>query len=394
MRFFYLTNSRLPGEKAHAIQIMKTCSALAGQVNLTLFHAWRKNRDFLAKVTDLQAYYGLKNAVNRVTLSSWDVFDWVVKLPKSWQMLGFRFANALQSATYHLSLLGVILRHSPDVWYTRDSTTAALLCAVRPRQKVFYEAHTFPSSASGLRLQGWMAKRLSGLSVLTHLLAQEYQQLGVPAERIRVIPDAAEVSQFNQISQSAARQQLGIAPNEKLAMYVGQMYTWKGVDTLVHAAPLLKGVNVCLVGGTPEELPRVQALAREVRAENVRFAGYVRPEQVPLWLAAADVLVLPNSGQAEISRNHTSPLKLFEYMAAERAIVASDLPSLREILSHEETAYLVAPDSAADLAAGIQRLFDQPSLAHALASQALFAAQTHTWEKRAERILAMVREEN
>jgi glycosyltransferase involved in cell wall biosynthesis len=108
-------------------------------------------------------------------------------------------------------------------------------------------------------------------------------------------------------------------------------------------------------------------------------------------LAAADVLALPNSGRAAVSRYYTSPLKLFEYMAAERPIIASDLPALREIIANEETALLVPPDDASALAAAVERLRADPALARRLAANARSAVGAHTWERRAARILDFVR---
>ena len=108
---------------------------------------------------------------------------------------------------------------------------------------------------------------------------------------------------------------------------------------------------------------------------------------VPKYLAASDVLVLPNSekGLSEF----TSPLKLFEYMAAKRPIVASDLPSLREILS-ESNAVMVRPDDPAALAEGIQKVLEDEELAKKLAGNAYIDVQQYSWDKRAMRILEFV----
>lgn len=390
MRIIYLTNSRLPGEKAHAIQIMKTCAALSAEHQLLLVHPHRENRDFLANVTDLQEYYQLPRPVARKTLPSLDIFNLIARLPKSWQARGFQLANALQLGTYHLALLPLLLRESPSAWYTRDSLSAALLCLLRPRQKVYFEAHTFPTSEMGLRLQRWMLPRLAGLGVLTHPLAQEYIDIGANPARIHILPDAADVGRFNRISQAQARQQLNLPANQPIAMYVGQMYAWKGMENLLEAARHMPDIHLYLVGGTPEELPRVQAMASKEGFHNLHFAGYVPPAQVPSWLAAADVLILPNSAKTAISRNHTSPLKLFEYMAAHRPIVATDIPSLRDILTDGENARLVPPDNGAALAQAVQYLIATPERAHAQADRALQDVQAHTWEKRAERIIALL----
>ena len=102
------------------------------------------------------------------------------------------------------------------------------------------------------------------------------------------------------------------------------------------------------------------------------------------------MLVLPNSGRAEISRNHTSPLKMFEYMAAQRAIVASELPALRTVLVPEENALLVPPDDAPALAAAILRLHADAALRQRLSAAAAITVAQHTWDNRARRILKLI----
>jgi glycosyltransferase involved in cell wall biosynthesis len=117
----------------------------------------------------------------------------------------------------------------------------------------------------------------------------------------------------------------------------------------------------------------------------VTFTGLVEPARVPELLARADVLVLPNPASA-ISTRYTSPLKLFEYMAAGRPIVSSDLPSIREILRDNVNALLVAPGDPMALASAIDRLLRDPALAARLARTALDEVPSYSWPRRAERL--------
>ncbi len=389
LRLLYLTNSRLPGEKAHAIQIMHTCAALAALVQVRLVHARRVNRAWLRGTTDLRTHYALPRDVARHALPSLDLMPMVNWLPIG-RAGGYALAFAVQNATYHIALLLWLLFSSADVYYTRDSLSAAV-CLVLGRRRVYFEAHTFPTSAAGLRLQRWLSKRLNGLAVLTPALRQRYIALGCAPQNVHVIPDAVDLQLFAPRAQAAARARTALPAAEFIALYAGQMYAWKGVETLVAAAQLLPaGCCVVLVGGTPEDLPRLQALAHSADPQRLRFVGHVAPTEVPHYLAAADVLVLPNSGHAEISRNHTSPLKMFEYMAAQRAIVASDLPALRTVLVPEENALLVPPDDAPALAAAILRLQADAPLRQRLSAAAAIAVTRHTWDNRARSILKLV----
>jgi glycosyltransferase involved in cell wall biosynthesis len=117
----------------------------------------------------------------------------------------------------------------------------------------------------------------------------------------------------------------------------------------------------------------------------------VEPARVPELLQRARVLVLPNPPSA-MSLRYTSPLKLFEYLAAGRAIVASDLPSIREVVHDGVEAVLVAPGDPDALARGIRRVLDDPDLADRLAGAAAALAPEYSWARRAERLEALFAE--
>ena len=120
------------------------------------------------------------------------------------------------------------------------------------------------------------------------------------------------------------------------------------------------------------------------------FHGHVSPEAVRTQLAEAAVAVLPLTREL-ISSSFTSPLKLFEYMAARVPVVASDLPSTREVLSDGVNAVLVEPDNPTALAGGIQRVLNDPGLGDRLAEKAAEEVAGYTWERRAERIVRFLR---
>jgi glycosyltransferase involved in cell wall biosynthesis len=158
------------------------------------------------------------------------------------------------------------------------------------------------------------------------------------------------------------------------------------VDVLLAALVALPGARARIVGGHPAEpdLERLRRLAERLGlGARVEFTGLVAPRDVEGHLVTSTVLVLPNRATA-ISSRYTSPLKLFEYLAAGRAIVASDLPSIREILRDGENAILVPPDDADALARAIDRLLRDPGLAETLARTAFDDAERFTWAARAE----------
>jgi glycosyltransferase involved in cell wall biosynthesis len=119
--------------------------------------------------------------------------------------------------------------------------------------------------------------------------------------------------------------------------------------------------------------------------ECLTFTGPVAPTEVEARLAQAEILVLPNTG-TKVSARYTSPLKLFEYLAAGKPIIASDLPALREVLRQEENCLLTPPGDARALADAIKRLAADPALSERLARQAFADADQYTWDRRAARL--------
>ena len=118
--------------------------------------------------------------------------------------------------------------------------------------------------------------------------------------------------------------------------------------------------------------------------------GFRDHSDLPWLLAGADVLVLPNTAKDENSKFFTSPLKLFEYMAASRPIVASSLPSLREILN-EKNAVFFEPDNPKSLASAVESLLDNDSLSIRLADNARSDVRGYTWDERAKKIITFLK---
>jgi glycosyltransferase involved in cell wall biosynthesis len=225
-----------------------------------------------------------------------------------------------------------------------------------------------------------------GYVTITTGLAQEMTTRFGKRPRLRVIPDGVRRDDRDLTAISEHRD-----PTPTVA-YAGHLYPWKGVDVLIEALARLTGVEGLVVGGHEGEpdLGRLRQLsARLGIAGRVTFTGIVPPPHVRGLLRRASVLALPNTASA-ISTRFTSPLKLFEYMAAGRPIVASDLPSLREVLTHEQDALLVPPGDADALAAAVRRLLDDPPLASRLAAAAFSAVDRYTWGRRAERLEALL----
>lgn len=375
MKLIYIANARMPTEKAHGIQIMKTCEALAASgVNLELWVPKRRNAA-LAGV-DAFDYYKVARNFSISYLPSLDLIGLLDFLPGA----GYFIQSRTFAAAVARRLAG---QNSTDaVYYSRE--LSALAPAAQRGLTCFYEAHTFQKRLK--ESDFGVLRQVSGVVVISGYLAEIFKKY-LSEEKLLVAPDGVDLRAFDGgHDPEAARKELGFPRDARIVGYAGHLYEWKGAHILAQASEYLEdGTLVFFLGGTETDLKHFRELCSAKHYRRVRILGAVAPDKVPLYLAAADVLVLPNSGKTDISRFHTSPLKLFEYMAARRPIVASDLPSLREILD-ESTAIFFVPDDPLSLSKKIKFLLADPGLSERLATNARRRVETYSWENRAKAI--------
>lgn len=389
MRITYFAEIRFPIERANGVQTMETCHALARRghhVRLLV------RPDTAVPPRDPHAFYG------RAPIPALEIVR--ARVPAS---------PVLRRTAYLAGAIWrTIGRRNADVIMTRDLALASLLVRLprAGRAPLVYESHgyapavsaelpellsnTAPPSRAKLRRLAARERRLwrhaEGYVTITGALAAELERRFGRRARLAVIPDGARVEAVADVGLRPAA-----AASGRVVGYAGHLYPWKGPDVLLRALQQLPGVRGLIVGGLAGEpdLARVRALAEELAHGRVSFTGQVDPPRVAARLREADVLVLPNP-PSRISAAYTSPLKLFEYMASGRPIVASDLPSVGEILRHDDNALLVEPGAAEALARAIARLLADPPLAARLAARARADVGAYTWDRRAERLESLL----
>ncbi len=390
---FYVANARIPTEKAHGLQIMKMVEAFARKMDVELVLPRRFQTEAMKQVKDVYDYYDVAKIFDITHILSFNLIS----------PLGSRISKYMGSLLLLLNWQGHIcfgviatfyaLVNRANVIYSRDIFACFLLYLLRPltKSKLFFEEHEFPKTKLGTKLKCWLLKRINGTVVITGQLAEAYQANNVPIKKILVAPDSVDSKLLSiALAKTQVRQELSIPQDKRVIGYTGHLYPWKGTRTAAQAMKTLPdNYLLYIVGGTPEDIENFKKYINDNLIQNVIVVGYVAPKQVPKYQAAADILVLPNTSADDMSRLYTSPLKLFEYMAARRPIVASDLPSIREILN-EENSILVKPDDPAALAEGILKISENKALADSLVKKAFQDVQQYTWDKRAERILGFV----
>jgi glycosyltransferase involved in cell wall biosynthesis len=369
----YIANARMPTEKAHGIQIVKMCESfvLAGlKVDLVL--PWRFN-----KIKEsLFDYYGVEKNFKIKKLPSLDLIP--LNIPK--------ICFWIQSLSFALSVFFYLFFKKADIIYSRDSFPLFLLSFFK--KNLVYEAHTFPRN---FFLHKRVFKKTKAIVVITQKLKDLFIKQGMDGNKILVAPDGVDLEKFNlKETQVECRQKLNLPLDKKIVLYTGHLYKWKGVQVLARAAKFLdKDTLIVFVGGTKKDEQDFKIENKEL--DNILILGHQPHLKIPYYLKAADVLVLPNSGKKEISQYWTSPMKMFEYMASQGPIVASDLPSIREILN-ENNAILVQPDNPKALAEGINQALKNPDFSAKISAQAYRDVERYTWLKRAKSIIRFINE--
>lgn len=225
--------------------------------------------------------------------------------------------------------------------------------------------------------EGFVYRHAAGLIALTPLLLEDIRkEYGIETAGI-VAPDGVDIEQ--------ARAPINVPrPKTPLLLYLGSLHPWKGVDTLIRAMTHLEQeAMLCLAGGDAQRIEELRALARELGVEQrVQFVGPVPPGQRFEWIHKADICLLPLT-DTSIGSRYTSPLKLFEYLAAGKPVVVSDLPSMRAVLEPGRHAIMAASSDPISFANAIERLLVDPSQRQRLGEAARRHAGNFTWASRA-----------
>ena len=269
----------------------------------------------------------------------------------------------------------------PDALYVRHLKLADLLLAQRALPPLVYEAHeVFADTAPTRRRERVAAMERRVLSGATAVVCNSAATAGRLAalhgapHRLLVLP--------NGVARPPALPAKPWNECHRHVIYAGSFFGWKGVDDLVAAAAELEGFHISLVGGEAAQIERLKSRL-PARGAEIELVPRLPHTEVMARLAEACIAVLPNRPEPDSA--FTSPIKLFEYMAAGCAVVAADLPSIREILGPDEAAWFAAGDAVA-LAAALRTLAADNRRAEAMGAALCAKSAAYTWQARAEKL--------
>lgn len=378
MKIAIIAPTYLPALRANTIQVMKMAQAMA-----VLGHKVRV-------------------AVPGAPQVSWDVISKHYGLQEKLSITWLPIKHNLRRYDYGIAGLKWAKAWQADLLYTRLPQAAAF--GSLSGMPTVFEIHDLPHSITGkllLRLfrKGKGSRKIVVISrSLADDLICELPSLADSAQLL-VAPDGVDLVRYrNILTIEQAREKLGqdydfhLGQSRKVVGYTGHLYAGRGVAMMLEMAAALPEHTFLIVGGDPDNVTKIRDLVSTRVLKNVILTGFVPNAEVPVYQFACNTLMMPYqrhvaaSSGGDIGR-YLSPMKLFEYLACERPILSSDIPVLREVLD-TEVALLLPPDDVKPWIKALQDIESNPEVYRIYGERARARAVDHTWEKRAEKILA------
>ncbi len=371
MRIACIAASEVPSRKANSIRVMKVCQAfrtLGHEVKL-----WLPGKDPEVGWEALSEQYRLKQS-----------FDLAWILTVRWlRRYDFGVKAVMEAREWGADLM--------YAWPLQSASFASLI-----NQKTLFEVHDRPRGTFGptlfrLMLRGRGLERILPISESLEMWLEKHYRLSRFRCDSLVIRSGVDLDGYRDIPEpSEARRHLGYRDVLTVG-YTGHLYPGRGVELLYELAKRNPEIQFLWVGGTEEAIQSWREILSAEGVNNILLAGFKSQEELPLYQAASDILVMPYEKKILVSsgantEKFASPMKVFEYMAAGRPILSSDLPVLREVL-HQDIAMFAPPEDVDAWNQALRELIDDQDLRRKIAKASRNEVHKYSWESRAERAL-------
>ncbi len=375
MKIAYLGSPVLPSRSAHSVHMMKMCSALSDIGHeVYLIGAMRGEES-----EDVWEYYGVKNSFDIIYVPK--PYPNLPIVPEVYLKAGGNVVNSWRSVKEAAKI-------GPDLVYTRNETTAYLACL--KGLYTIYESHVpVPFEQLGgcrniLFKRLLKSERFLLLVVISESIKKYHEyRYNIDPDRILLARDAADPVDPS------------ITPidfdddKEVQVGYIGNLYEGRGRGIIQSMVQECGHAHFHVVGGSRDD---IEGWKRSIKKDNITFHGFVPPSEIDRYRSSFDVLLAPYQRELRVDGGQNtvrwmSPLKIFEYMATGKPMLASDLPAIREILVDGETALLCDPDDPQEWIDALNRLRDK-ELRDKIGERAKKEFhERYTWKKRAEMII-------
>ena len=365
MRIAIITTSQIPSTTANSIQVMKVCQAyreLGHEVVLIVPGKKKATWDEISKIYGVNKEFGIK----------------YVRAFRIFRRYDFSFFCGLILMFSYFDVM--------HTWLPQIAILAGIL-----RIPFLMELHGLPTGKLGpfLHKKLFMSHFKKRFLVITHALKNLFENefnFRFHSEEIIIAPNGVAVERYHNV-ETAQRKRDELRLSEKfLAVYTGHLYQGRGMSLLVELAERMPGVNFLWVGGRKEDVQYWKNYILSAGLENITLTGFVNNEEIPTYQLLSDVLLMPyekviagSSGGNSVE--FCSPMKMFEYMAAGKPIITSDLPIIHEVL-HEKNAIFCEFDKVDQWKNAIELLRSVPEAGAVLGNRAKQDVIQFSWVER------------
>jgi len=375
-----ITTSQMPTSSAHSIQAVKVCQALA-QLGHTV-KLW------------IPGSHQTPSEQSQCFNQEWDTFSNHYGLSTPFEVEWVPCSSSLRR--YDFAWKSVRRAHAwgADLVYTWTPQAAVL--ALMLGAPTIIELHDMPSGRFGPWLFRLFLKHngKKRLLVTTDGLRRKLEaayHVSLQSPETQIAPNGTELERYNDLPDTpTARKNLDL-PERPTVVYSGHFYAGRGMDLLLELAHAFPQVTFLWIGGRPNDLAPWKEQLEQSKLHNVVMTGFIENSRLPLYQAAADVLLMPYSSKVSGSSGGNivdvfNPMKMFDYLATGRAILSSDLPVLHEVLNTGNTVFC-PPDDLPAWQTALSALLADPTRGQRLGAQAHLDARLYTWRRREENAL-------
>ena len=378
-KVLYIHNVDVTGHTANLTQVISMCNAFKlNNLNVLLLLPLPKKENAFQTELKLRETYGI---------------DEVIKI----SFFKNPFAkNKIRKFTHHFFLKKHINKFNPDFCYTRDVNF--LSACVKAKKKTIYESHNFKIHNGSEKINKYLFKKLLKISkseyylfmvTISDMLRKHWISKGFDEKKIQTLHDGfIEEKYKNEISKLEARKALQLPLDKELAIYTGNLYPNRGVNIVLNLAKEFKEITFIVVGGPEKFKKELVKNSLDLKLENIHFLGQVAFSKIHLYQFAADInLGIWSKDVPTI--NYCSPLKIFEYMAVGRIIVAMGFPSIKEVLINNKNAFVSNPEKQDSFTKKFKEAITNKTKGNELAFNARKESfQSYTWKSRAKKIIS------
>jgi glycosyltransferase involved in cell wall biosynthesis len=369
MKLAYITNTGLTEGWAHSVQIMNMCKAFSDTGTEVVLVVPKRN--YLKE--DPFEFYKIPKTFAIKKLPCIDLFPGNPHPVFYW----------LRLISFYISARFYVWFNRFDFLYSRDLYSALFF------PSVVLEQHSFQKNTS--LILGLAFHSSKKIIALTSFIKNKFIEIGIPKNKVLVSPSGVDLSKFESFPDNFEIE--GISRSDFIYGYIGTLKTLgmeKGVALGLKALTLLPNdYKFLVVGGEKPDVEYYKKMSVELGVSGrAVFMGQVPYSDISKYAAKCDCFVAPFPENKHYNF-YMSPLKIFEYMASKKPIIATNLPSLREVLTDGENSLLVPPGDVQALVGAIVRLKENPEIGNKMADKAYAdVSEKYTWKIRAEKIIS------